>query len=174
MSSRLVLAMKIYHGGQVHIRKVIGIGDQEIFSVEEMIEFFDIADVNQSASSFNPEKLLWLNQQHIMATPAEQLGQDLMPFLIRTGLDPADGPDPVHVAEAYHERAETLLHMASSARYCYEDFSVIDDKPPEDGERYIFNPPVPVELIDAATGLGTGIFIVREIHDEDPSHGPWH
>jgi glutamyl-tRNA synthetase len=50
-------------------------GDQEIFSVEEMIEFFDIADVNHSASSFNPEKLLWLNQQHVIATPAEKLGE---------------------------------------------------------------------------------------------------
>ncbi len=39
-----------------------------------MIELFDIADVNQSASSFNPEKLLWLNQQHIIAAPAERLG----------------------------------------------------------------------------------------------------
>ena len=42
-------------------------GDQEIFSIDEMFEHFDIADVNQSASSFNPEKLLWLNQQHIIA-----------------------------------------------------------------------------------------------------------
>jgi glutamyl-tRNA synthetase len=103
-------------------------GDQEIFSVEEMIEFFDIADVNHSASSFNPEKLLWINQQHIMATPAEKLAEALMPFLIRVGLDPAEGPDPVHVVEGFHERAETLLHMASSARYCYEDFDVIDEK----------------------------------------------
>ena len=47
-------------------------GDQEVFSVDEMIKLFDIADVNQSASSFNPEKLLWLNQQHIMATPAKR------------------------------------------------------------------------------------------------------
>ena len=47
--------------------------------------------------------------------------------------------------------------------------SVIDDKPPEDGERYMFTPPQPVELIDAVTGLGTGIFIVREIHDESPT-----
>jgi glutamyl-tRNA synthetase len=103
-------------------------GDQEIFSVDEMIEHFDIADVNQSASSFNPEKLLWINQQHIIATPAEELGPALMPFLVKAGLDPADGPDPVHVADGYHERAETLLHMASSARYCYEDFEVIDEK----------------------------------------------
>jgi glutamyl-tRNA synthetase len=103
-------------------------GDQEIFTRTEMVELFDIDDVNQSASSFNPEKLLWLNQQHVIATPVETLGKALMPFLIRVGLDPADGPDPVHVAEAYHERAETLLHMASSARYCYEDFDVIDEK----------------------------------------------
>lgn len=100
-------------------------GDQEIFSVDEMIRLFDIKDVNQSASSFNPEKLLWINQQHIISTPAEKLGAALMPFLVRAGLDPADGPDPVHVAEGFHERAETLLHMAASARYCYEDFEVI-------------------------------------------------
>lgn len=103
-------------------------GDQEIFSVDEMIEYFDVADVNHSASSFNPEKLLWINQQHIIATPAEELGAALMPFLIQAGLEPADGPDPVFVAEGFHERAETLLRMASSARYCYEDFDVIDEK----------------------------------------------
>ena len=103
-------------------------GDQEIFSVDEMIEYFDVADVNQSASSFNPEKLLWINQQHIIGTPAKILGQELMPFLVRAGLDPSDGPDPVHIAEGFHERAETLLHMAASARYCYEDFEVIDEK----------------------------------------------
>ncbi len=103
-------------------------GDQEVFSLDEMIEYFDIADVNQSASSFNPEKLLWINQQHIMATPVEKLAEELMPFLVKAGLDPADGPDPVHIAEGYHERAETLLHMAASARYCYEDFDQFDEK----------------------------------------------
>jgi glutamyl-tRNA synthetase len=103
-------------------------GDQEIFSLNEMIEYFDIGDVNQSASSFNPEKLLWVNQKHIMATPAEELAVALMPFLVKAGLDPADGPDPVHIVEGYHERAETLLHMATSARYCYEDFESFDEK----------------------------------------------
>jgi len=103
-------------------------GDQEIFTVDEMIRLFDIAEVNQSASSFNPEKLLWINQQHIIATPVEQLGAALMPFLVRVGLDPVDGPDPVSIAEGYHERAETLLHMAASARYCFEDFELIEPK----------------------------------------------
>ena len=44
-------------------------GDQEIFTLEEMMRLFDIKDVNKSASAFNPEKLLWLNQQHIMSAP---------------------------------------------------------------------------------------------------------
>jgi glutamyl-tRNA synthetase len=101
-------------------------GDQEIFSIEEMIELFDIADVNQSASAFNPEKLLWLNQQHIMAAPLERIGEQLVPYLKAAGLDPVNGPDPQDVAEGFRERAETLRHMAASARYCYEDFEVIE------------------------------------------------
>ncbi len=46
-------------------------GDQEVFTREEMIAAFDIHDVNKAASAFNREKLLWLNQQHMMrAQPA--------------------------------------------------------------------------------------------------------
>ncbi len=103
-------------------------GDQEIFSVEEMVRLFDVADVNQSASSFNPEKLLWINQQHIMRTPAEELASCLVPFLEKAGLEPSEGPDPAHVAEGFHERAETLQQLASSASYCYQDFDSIDEK----------------------------------------------
>ena len=103
-------------------------GDQEIFSVDEMIELFDIADVNQSASTFSPDKLLWLNQQHIMATPVERIGKELIPYLKAAGLNPEDGPDPIDVAEGFRERAETLVQMAASCRYCYEDFAAIDTK----------------------------------------------
>ncbi len=103
-------------------------GDQEIFSIDEMIQLFDIAAVNQSASAFNPEKMLWINQQHIIAAPVERLGRELVPYLEAAGLNPADGPDPVDVADAFHERAETLLHMAANARYCYEDFEIIEPK----------------------------------------------
>jgi len=103
-------------------------GDQEIFSIDEMIQLFDIANVNQSASAFNPEKLVWLNQQHIIAAPSEQLGRNLEPYLRSVGLDPENGPDPIDVAEGFRERADTLLHMAASARYCYEDFDHVDAK----------------------------------------------
>ncbi|MDJ0909467.1 MAG: glutamate--tRNA ligase [Woeseiaceae bacterium] len=103
-------------------------GDQEVFSVDEMIKLFDIADVNQSASAFNPEKLLWLNQQHIIAAPAERIGKLLAPFLVEAGLDPEAGPPADDVARVFRERAETLSQMAASARYCFEDFDEIDAK----------------------------------------------
>jgi glutamyl-tRNA synthetase len=101
-------------------------GDREVFTIEDMIRLFDIADVNASASAFNPEKLLWLNQQHIIAMPAERLGPMLVPYLRKAGLDPANGPDPVRVADGFRERAQTLVQMAESCRYCYEDFAEID------------------------------------------------
>jgi len=91
-----------------------------------MIGLFDISDVNQSASTFSPEKLLWVNQQHIIAAPVKRLGKNLVPYLEKLGLDPAEGPDPADVAKGFKERAATLLDMAVSARYCYEDFEVVD------------------------------------------------
>ena len=103
-------------------------GDQEIFSIEEMFEHFDIAGVNQSASSFNPEKLLWLNQQHIIAASAEKLGEALIPYLDVIGLEPNNGPNPAEVRDVFRERAQMLLEMAESARYCYEDFDENDAK----------------------------------------------
>jgi glutamyl-tRNA synthetase len=101
-------------------------GDQEIFSLAEMVELFDIGDVNQSASAFNPEKLLWTNQQHILAAPAENLAERLQDYLQVLGLDPMAGPDLVAVASGFRERAQTMVQMASSARYCFEDLEQVD------------------------------------------------
>jgi glutamyl-tRNA synthetase len=101
-------------------------GDQEIFSLAEMIELFDIGDVNQSASAFNPEKLLWTNQQHILTAPVENLAERLQDYLQVLGVDPMAGPDLVAVASGFRERAQTMVQMASSARYCFEDFEQVD------------------------------------------------
>jgi glutamyl-tRNA synthetase len=103
-------------------------GDQEIFSIDEMIELFDIAAVNQSASAFNAEKLAWLNQQYIIATPSAQLGRELLPYFEVLGLDPDNGPAPASLAEGFRERADTLLHLVAGGRYLYEDFAAPDAK----------------------------------------------
>ena len=65
-------------------------GDQEIFTREEMIAAFDIGDVNKAASAFNPEKLLWLNQQHLMRAEPASIVKYLRPHLGRVGVECAD------------------------------------------------------------------------------------
>ena len=65
-------------------------GDQEVFSIEEMTRLFDISAVNKSASAFNPDKLLWLNQQHIMRSSPEHLAKYLKPQLAALGVEASD------------------------------------------------------------------------------------
>jgi glutamyl-tRNA synthetase len=103
-------------------------GDQEIFSVADMIRLFDIADVNKSASAINPDKLLWLNQHYIKAATVERLAAELEWQLGRLGVDTADGPPSEAVADAYRERARTLHEMAQAAVFFYRDFETYHAK----------------------------------------------
>jgi glutamyl-tRNA synthetase len=105
-------------------------GDQEYFSREEMIAAFDIKDVNKSASAFNPEKLLWLNQQHIMRAPASKLAVGLARELeeLRISVAPEDQALLEGVANAQRERARTLKEMAQNSEYFFREFDDFDDK----------------------------------------------
>ena len=101
-------------------------GDQEIFTREEMIAAFDIRDVNKAASAFNPEKLLWLNQQHMVrATPAS-LVPHLRAQLRRLGCDSTDQGLLEGVIVAQRERAKTLKEMAANSRFFFTDTITID------------------------------------------------
>ena len=103
-------------------------GDQEIFSVPEMIELFDLADINPSASRFDAEKLRWMNQQYIIHSPAAELVDGLREQLEREGLDIGNGPALEAVIELYRERAATLQEMAQSCWYLFRDFDAPDPK----------------------------------------------
>src|SRR5688572_19447341 len=94
------------------VRLVRSHGDQDVFSLTEMAQLFDIKDVNKSASAFNPDKLLWLNQQHIMRATPEHLAQYLKPQLAALGVDVSDDRKLAAVAKAQQERAKTLKEMA--------------------------------------------------------------
>ncbi|MEY2855124.1 MAG: hypothetical protein RL030_2256 [Pseudomonadota bacterium] len=102
-------------------------GDQEFFTREEMVAAFDIADVNKSASAFNPEKLLWLNQQHIIRAPAATLVAALAEQLAMQGVADPDLVLLAGVVEAQRERAKTLKEMASSSLFFFRE-PVMDDK----------------------------------------------
>ena len=94
-------------------------GDQELFTVAEMIKLFDMADVNRSASTFNAEKLLWLNHQTIINSVAVDLVEHLQPYLVEAGVDTAGGPDLVGVVELQKERCKTLVELAEACRLFY-------------------------------------------------------
>ena len=101
-------------------------GDQELFSIDEMIELFDIDAVNKAASSFNTEKLLWLNQHYIKQDDPKRIAHLLSYHMGNLGVDPAEGPELVEVVKAQQERAKTLVEMAEISAFCYRDFEAFD------------------------------------------------
>jgi glutamyl-tRNA synthetase len=103
-------------------------GDQEIFTLDEMVELFNIADVNRAASSFNTEKLLWLNQHYIKSDTPERIARLLSSHMGDLGIDPASGPDLVEVVTAQQERARTLVEMAEISAFFYRDYDEFEDK----------------------------------------------
>jgi glutamyl-tRNA synthetase len=102
-------------------------GDQEIFSIEQMIELFDISDVNKAASSFNTSKLDWLNQQYLQQAEPARVARLLSPHMGRLDIDPSTGPDLVDVVKAQAARAKTLVELAEISAFCYRDFEEFDE-----------------------------------------------
>jgi glutamyl-tRNA synthetase len=102
-------------------------GDQEIFSRAQMIELFDVADVNKAAARFDLEKLKWLNQQYIKHDDPLELAPEFEWHLRMQGLDPAHGPAPADVIIALRERAQTLREMAEKASIWYGPITQWDE-----------------------------------------------
>lgn len=102
-------------------------GDEEIFSMADLIEKFSLDGVGRSAGVFNPEKLLWLNSHYIKTGDPQRLATLLEPFLQAEGIRIADGPDLVAVVKSLQERASTLVDMAKGAVFYYQDEVVFDE-----------------------------------------------
>ena len=103
-------------------------GDQEIFSIDEMIELFDLEKVNSAASAFNMEKLLWLNHHYIMHSDPAHVARHLSWHIGQLGIDPTQGADLVEIVKAQRERCKTLVDMAKASEYFYKDFEAYDEK----------------------------------------------
>jgi glutamyl-tRNA synthetase len=103
-------------------------GDREVFSLSEMTELFDIVDVNKAASTFNPEKLLWLNQHYLKTLPAEDVAGRLRLYMDRLGIDAGDGASLVEVVQAQRERAKTLVELAQISAFFFQDFAQYEEK----------------------------------------------
>lgn len=102
-------------------------GDQEIFSREELINLFDIQDINKASAALNPEKLLWLNHHYIKTSPPEHVAAELAWHMQRLGIDVSQGPPLSEMVKALAERAKTLYDMAEKSRLFYGEVQYNND-----------------------------------------------
>jgi glutamyl-tRNA synthetase len=102
-------------------------GDQEIFSLQEMIEHFDIRNVNRKAAAFNTEKLDWLNQHYMRTLPPEEVARHLVWHFEQAGIDPESGPALEDLVAVQADRVKTLKEMTGQSRVFYEDLGDYDE-----------------------------------------------
>jgi glutamyl-tRNA synthetase len=102
-------------------------GDQEIFSRDELINIFDLADCNRAPSAFNTEKLQWLNQHYIRTSEPAHVAKYLQWHVTEQKLDISNGPSLEQLIAVQGERVKTLKEMVEVSRYFYEDFSAFEE-----------------------------------------------
>ncbi|USD38582.1 MULTISPECIES: glutamate--tRNA ligase [Ferrimonas] len=101
-------------------------GDQEIFSRQEMIELFSLEAINKSASAFNTDKLLWLNQHYMKSMDPHYVAEQLRWHMQDQNINTENGPQLSQLVTVMAERCQTLKEMAAASRYFYEDFDDFD------------------------------------------------
>jgi len=94
-------------------------GDDEIFSKDQFVEWFDLAHVNRSAAQFNPEKLRWLNHQYLRQRSDADLASLAAPRVEGDGGKLSSGPDLSAVVALFKERSETINQLAEQAMIFY-------------------------------------------------------
>jgi glutamyl-tRNA synthetase len=101
-------------------------GDEELFSKQQLIEWFDLEHVSRSPAQFNPEKLAWINQQYIKAAADARLAALVEPELRKRGVDPNKSANLVRVINLVKDRASSVQQLADEAMLFY----VIQEHPP--------------------------------------------
>ena len=103
-------------------------GDDEIFTREEFVAWFDLAGLSSAPGRFDPEKLKWVNHEHLKRMAENDLGPRFVPYLAAAKLDPAAGPAPGSVAMLLRDRVATFAEMADAAHYFYAVPHPADEK----------------------------------------------
>jgi glutamyl-tRNA synthetase len=102
-------------------------GDEEMFTVEQFLQWFDLAHISRSAAQFNPEKLRWLNHQYLRQRPDADLASLVAPRIERAGGKLSGGPELPAVVALLKERSETLEVLAGEAMMFYAEHGVTHD-----------------------------------------------
>lgn len=100
-------------------------GDQEVFSREELIQYFDLDGVGQSPSVFDEQKLLWLNREWMRRLPVPDLAELLKEFLVLEGVALPEQIEAIpratlyRAVELFRDRSRTLVELAHTARMLF-------------------------------------------------------
>ena len=124
-------------------------GDQEIFTMEELIREFSLEAVGKSAAIFNPDKLLWLNQHYIMDYPEERLVEAVLPFWEKRGFDVSDRPFVTKAISDLRTRSKTLVEMAEGGVFYFQKEVAYD---PEAAAKFL-TPEYAGHLVAVAEGI---------------------
>lgn len=102
-------------------------GDQEIFTMAEMIELFSLDAISKSASAFNTDKLKWLNNHYIRTLDPVYVAKHLEWHMADQQIDYRQGPALSAVVTLLAERCHTLVELAGQSRYFFEEYEAIDE-----------------------------------------------
>jgi glutamyl-tRNA synthetase len=102
-------------------------GDQEIFTLQELVQLFDWKQVGATAGVFNPDKLLWVNHQWLRALSDDELATRSLPYFAAAGLPAADDQKLRLVVRQLRERAKSFVEIVQQARYFYAPIQ-LDEK----------------------------------------------
>ena len=103
-------------------------GDQEVFTLSEIIDLFELKNINKAPASFNQEKLIWLNQEYIKAASVDHLIDHLSWHLEHQSIAVSASPNLQDVVEHLQDRSKTLVEMAGGIKMFYQDFDEFDEK----------------------------------------------
>ena len=103
-------------------------GDKEIFSINEMVEQFNLESISPSSSRFDFDKLKWLNKHYIKTLPFNEIKEEVEYHFSKTGLDIDNGANLEELLNAMAEKVDTLQELAEKSTYFYSDELTYDEK----------------------------------------------
>ncbi|PKO48095.1 MAG: glutamate--tRNA ligase [Betaproteobacteria bacterium HGW-Betaproteobacteria-4] len=125
-------------------------GDEEVFSRQQFVEWFDLDHITASAAQFNTEKLLWLNQHYMKQTPPADLAARIKAILATRDIDTSAGPELEKAVFLYVDRSNTLNVLADAVEVFYSHVT----PNPELLAQHLSAEALPA-LADFVTGLAT-------------------
>lgn len=155
--------------------------DQEIFSMEELVQAFDLSRINKSGAVFDRAKLNWMNAHYIKALSIEELVKYLTPFLVKAGAvcpeEVAEKQEWLHkVAEILRDRIEFFAQAPQELEMIFKSDFTIEDQEAlallhEESSRRLYQALIAkieaTEVLDAAQGKA----ILKEIQKEEKIKG---